>query len=74
MGFEALSIFIGTAVHRPVIRQCGHVAHSKCVDQRILSLHSHAIGVQPCDREQSESGVVSLTEVRVQEIVEIVSQ
>lgn len=34
---------------RPVIRQCGHAAHSKCVEQHILSLHSRAAGDQPYD-------------------------
>jgi hypothetical protein len=31
---------------RPVIRQCGHAAHSKCVEKHILSLHSRAAGDQ----------------------------
>ena len=34
---------------RPVIRQCGHAAHSKCVEQHILSLHSRATGDQQYD-------------------------
>lgn len=34
---------------RPVIRQCGHAAHSNCVEQHILSLHSRAAGDQPYD-------------------------
>jgi hypothetical protein len=34
---------------RPIIRQCGHAAHLKCVETHILSLHQRAAGEQPYD-------------------------
>lgn len=34
---------------RPVIRQCGHAAHLKCVETHTLSLHQRAAGEQPYD-------------------------
>ena len=34
---------------RPIIRQCGHAAHLKCVETHTLSLHQRAAGDQPYD-------------------------
>mmetsp|Transcript_11499 Transcript_11499/g.25659 ORF Transcript_11499/g.25659 Transcript_11499/m.25659 type:complete len:3095 (-) Transcript_11499:90-9374(-) len=34
---------------RPIIKQCGHVAHLKCVETHTLSLHQRAAGEQPYD-------------------------
>jgi Proteolysis_6 C-terminal len=34
---------------RPVIKQCGHAAHLKCVETHTLSLHQRAAGEQPYD-------------------------
>jgi hypothetical protein len=34
---------------RPIIRQCGHAAHLKCVETHTLSLHQRAAGEQPYD-------------------------
>ena len=34
---------------RPIIRQCGHAAHLKCVEAHTLSLHQRAAGEQPYD-------------------------
>jgi hypothetical protein len=34
---------------RPIIRQCGHAAHLRCVETHTLSLHSRAQGEQPYD-------------------------
>ena len=34
---------------RPVIRQCGHAAHLRCVEAHCLSLHQRAAGDQPYD-------------------------
>ena len=34
---------------RPIIRQCGHAAHLRCVEQHCLSLHQRAAGNQPYD-------------------------
>jgi Proteolysis_6 C-terminal/Putative zinc finger in N-recognin (UBR box) len=34
---------------RPIMRQCGHVAHLKCVETHLLSLHQRAAGDQPYD-------------------------
>lgn len=34
---------------RPVIQQCGHAAHLKCVETHTLSLHHRAAGDQPYD-------------------------
>lgn len=34
---------------RPVIKQCGHAAHLKCVEAHTLSLHQRAAGDQPYD-------------------------
>lgn len=34
---------------RPVIKQCGHAAHLKCVETHTLSLHQRAAGDQPYD-------------------------
>jgi len=34
---------------RPIIRQCGHAAHMKCVETHTLSLHQRAAGEQPYD-------------------------
>jgi hypothetical protein len=34
---------------RPIIRQCGHAAHLRCVDSHCLSLHQRAAANQPYD-------------------------
>ena len=34
---------------RPIIRQCGHAAHLRCVETHTLSLHQRAAGDQPYD-------------------------
>jgi len=34
---------------RPIVRQCGHAAHLKCVETHTLSLHQRAAGDQPYD-------------------------
>jgi hypothetical protein len=34
---------------RPIVRQCGHAAHLKCVETHTLSLHQRAAGEQPYD-------------------------
>ena len=34
---------------RPVMKQCGHAAHTKCVETHMLSLHQRAAGEQPYD-------------------------
>lgn len=34
---------------RPIIKQCGHAAHLKCVETHTLSLHQRAAGEQPYD-------------------------
>jgi hypothetical protein len=34
---------------RPIIKQCGHAAHLKCVEAHTLSLHQRAAGDQPYD-------------------------
>ena len=34
---------------RPIIKQCGHAAHLKCVETHTLSLHQRAAGDQPYD-------------------------
>jgi len=34
---------------RPIIRQCGHAAHLRCVDSHCLSLHQRAAAGQPYD-------------------------
>lgn len=34
---------------RPIIRQCGHAAHLRCVEAHCLSLHQRAAGNQPYD-------------------------
>lgn len=34
---------------RPIMRQCGHAAHLKCVEAHCLSLHQRAAGNQPYD-------------------------
>lgn len=34
---------------RPIIKQCGHAAHLKCVETHTLSLHQRALGEQPYD-------------------------
>ena len=34
---------------RPVVKQCGHAAHSRCVETHMLSLHQRAAGEQPYD-------------------------
>ena len=34
---------------RPIIRQCGHAAHLRCVETHTLSLHQRAAGEQPYD-------------------------
>ena len=34
---------------RPIIRQCGHAAHFRCVEAHCLSLHQRAAGNQPYD-------------------------
>lgn len=34
---------------RPIIRQCGHAAHLRCVDSHCLSLHQRAATNQPYD-------------------------
>ena len=34
---------------RPVVRQCGHAAHLKCVEAHCLSLHQRSAGNQPFD-------------------------
>eukprot|EP00980_Cylindrotheca_fusiformis_P012594 scaffold3084_cov144-Cylindrotheca_fusiformis.AAC.42 len=34
---------------RPIIRQCGHAAHLRCVELHTLSLHQRAAGEQPYD-------------------------
>jgi len=34
---------------RPVILQCGHAAHLKCVETHTLSLHQRSMGEQPYD-------------------------
>jgi hypothetical protein len=34
---------------RPIIKQCGHAAHFKCVETHTLSLHQRAAGDQPYD-------------------------
>jgi hypothetical protein len=34
---------------RPIIKQCGHAAHLKCVELHTLSLHQRAAGEQPYD-------------------------
>jgi Proteolysis_6 C-terminal len=34
---------------RPIIKQCGHAAHLKCVETHMLSLHQRAAGDQPYD-------------------------
>jgi hypothetical protein len=34
---------------RPIIRQCGHAAHLKCVDSHCLSLHQRSATNQPYD-------------------------
>lgn len=34
---------------RPIIRQCGHAAHLRCVEAHTLSLHQRAAGEQPYD-------------------------
>jgi len=34
---------------RPIIRQCGHAAHLRCVETHCLSLHQRAAGEQPYD-------------------------
>lgn len=34
---------------RPIIKQCGHAAHLKCVETHTLSLHHRAAGDQPYD-------------------------
>mmetsp|Transcript_26267 Transcript_26267/g.39764 ORF Transcript_26267/g.39764 Transcript_26267/m.39764 type:complete len:3039 (+) Transcript_26267:216-9332(+) len=34
---------------RPIILQCGHAAHMKCVETHTLSLHQRAAGEQPYD-------------------------
>lgn len=34
---------------RPIVKQCGHAAHLKCVETHTLSLHHRAAGDQPYD-------------------------
>ncbi|KAL7569357.1 hypothetical protein ACA910_010445 [Epithemia clementina (nom. ined.)] len=34
---------------RPILKQCGHAAHLKCVETHTLSLHQRAAGEQPYD-------------------------
>lgn len=34
---------------RPIVRQCGHAAHLRCVETHALSLHQRAAGDQPYD-------------------------
>jgi hypothetical protein len=34
---------------RPVVKQCGHAAHTRCVETHMLSLHQRAVGEQPYD-------------------------
>ena len=34
---------------RPIVRQCGHAAHLRCVETHTLSLHQRAAGEQPYD-------------------------
>ena len=34
---------------RPIVKQCGHAAHTKCVETHMLSLHQRAAGEQPYD-------------------------
>lgn len=34
---------------RPIIKQCGHAAHLRCVETHTLSLHQRAAGEQPYD-------------------------
>ena len=34
---------------RPIVMQCGHAAHLKCVETHTLSLHQRAAGEQPYD-------------------------
>ena len=34
---------------RPIVRQCGHAAHLKCVETHTLSIHQRAAGDQPYD-------------------------
>ena len=34
---------------RPIVMQCGHAAHLKCVEKHTLSLHQRAAGEQPYD-------------------------
>ena len=34
---------------RPIIKQCGHAAHMRCVETHTLSLHQRAAGDQPYD-------------------------
>lgn len=34
---------------RPIVKQCGHAAHLRCVETHTLSLHQRAAGEQPYD-------------------------
>jgi Proteolysis_6 C-terminal len=34
---------------RPIMKQCGHAAHTRCVETHMLSLHQRAAGDQPYD-------------------------